>query len=161
MAMLFLAACSTPARRAEERSAAFSKLPPRDQKLVLHGRLRTGLSQDAVYIAWGAPSRHDENGRAKQAVETWIYERQLSTYSPMGSFDQVNRRLSFSGPRFAFGLRPGFGYGGGFPDTGFLSSPRVTPTDWRIKRANFIDGRLSSFEVRWDEAAPEDLRAKF
>lgn len=145
LAMLLLAACSTPARRARQRPGAFAQLPPRDQKLVLRGRVRTGLSQDAVYIAWGAPSRRFENGQAAPVVETWIYERQLSTYSPMGSFDQVSPGSGFSGPRFAFGLRPGFG-DGGFSDPAFLSSPRITPTDWRIKRADFVDGQLRRFE---------------
>lgn len=150
MAMLLLAACSTPARRAEERPGAFAKLPRRDQTLVLHGRVRTGLSQDAVYIAWGPPSRQFENGSATPAVETWIYERQLSAYSPLGSFDQGVPGLGVAGPRFPFGLRPGFGYGG-FSDTGFLSSPRITPTELRIKRADFIDGQLRSFEGRQGE----------
>ena len=83
----------------------------------------------------------------KQAAETWIYERQLSIYAPLGSYDQVYPSLGLYGPRFGYGTQPGFGYGG-FANEGFLYPPRAIITDVRFKRADFIDDQLRSFEVR-------------
>ncbi len=145
-AMLLLTGCSTPGRRAEQRPAAFAKLSASDQKLVLHGRVRTGMSKDAVYIAWGAPNRRVENGKAKEAIDHWIYERQISVYAPMGLSSQAYPPLGLDGPSFSLGLRPGFGYGG-VSDTGFLYSPRVMITEVQVKRAQFVDDRLRVFAV--------------
>lgn len=143
LAGLLFSACSAPEGRAQQRRAAFARLLPADQKLVLQGRVRVGMSKEAVHVAWGEPSRQVESGAAKEAaVDTWIYVRQISVYAPLGSSDGV-----YPPPGVALHLRPGFGYGGA-ADTGFLYSPRVVIAERRVKRAEFVDGRLRLFETR-------------
>ena len=118
--LLLLAGCATPTHRARENAGAFRKLSPADQALVRHGRVRPGLSKEAVYIAWGSPDWHFEDGKGKQARETWIYERQLSTYAPLGSYDQVYASsVDLYAPRSGYGTAPGFG-NGRFGNQGFL-----------------------------------------
>ncbi len=115
---------------------------------MLHGKVRSGLSKEAVFIAWGAPDWHFEDGKGKTSAETWIYERQLSTCAPLGSFDQVYPSLGLYGPRFdSDGTQPGFGYGG-VGNEGFLYPPRAIIVDVRYKRADFESGRLRRYEVR-------------
>ena len=79
-------------------------MSPSDQALVTHGRIREGMSQGAVYIAWGAPSQRGEGRYRRNSVETWIYyDTSVGNYYP-GAFAY--------GPYAGFGY--GYGYGGGF-----------------------------------------------
>ena len=55
VAILSLCGCSTVQSRIRERRSAFEKLPPRQQELVIHGKVSEGMSADAVYMAWGRP----------------------------------------------------------------------------------------------------------
>src|SRR6186713_451559 len=54
---LSLTGCTTVETRIAERPEAFRRLSPTDQTLVQQGRVRDGMSRDAVYIAWGPPSQ--------------------------------------------------------------------------------------------------------
>ena len=69
-----LAGCSaTPAARAQEKAAAFGRLSPADQRLVLSGNVRPGLDRTAVYIAWGGPSQTQAAGPAEGPWDAWLY----------------------------------------------------------------------------------------
>lgn len=146
--LLSSSGCLTTHHRAREHSAAFGKLSRDDQRLVLHRRVRTGMSKEAVYIAWGRPGRTFDNGKSKSAQETWIYERQVTVYAPMGSYDQAPFPPSgMYGLASGYGIPPGIGFGG-VPNTGFPYPPRINIADVIIKRARFVDGRLISYETR-------------
>jgi hypothetical protein len=47
--------CSTTETRISEHPEIFQSLSPRDQALVREGKIREGMSQNAVWVAWGAP----------------------------------------------------------------------------------------------------------
>ena len=145
--VLTLAACSTPLSRSHDRPAAFKKLSPADQDLVLHGEVRKGLDQDAVYIAWGSPSWKKVAGSGKEGVETWIYTAQLSIYAPMGSYDQ-STGFGFYGLEYPW-AEPGFGFGDA-QFRGFLDEPHVLPIYSRRKVARFVQGELVSFQSSRD-----------
>jgi hypothetical protein len=49
-------------------------MSPTDQALVQQGKIREGMSQDAVYIAWGPPSQRVPGRNRGRIVETWIYD---------------------------------------------------------------------------------------
>ena len=72
-AVFFLGSCSTPQTRISERPEVFNALNATDQALVSQGRIREGMSQDAVYIAWGAPNQRGVGRNRGRAAETWIY----------------------------------------------------------------------------------------
>src|SRR5882757_4212304 len=56
-AALILAGCSTTESRISEHPDIYQSLSPRDQALVSHGQIRPGMSQNAVWLAWGSPEQ--------------------------------------------------------------------------------------------------------
>jgi hypothetical protein len=106
-ALFLLSACSTTQSRIAERPAAFNSLSPSDQALVSQGRIREGMSQDAVYIAWGAPNQRGPGRFRGRTAETWIY---FSTTA--GSYYPPPFAYGYGyGIRGGFGPRGRFGYG--------------------------------------------------
>jgi len=72
-----LAGCATTSTielRKQERAAASGALSPEFKTLVDSGQIRRGMTEDAVYIAWGKPAQilqqEDQNG----AATIWLYE---------------------------------------------------------------------------------------
>ncbi|MGH7935752.1 MAG: hypothetical protein ACREF8_01940, partial [Chthoniobacterales bacterium] len=94
---LFLSGCSTINSRIEENRAVYEHLSPKDQALVTQGRIRGGMSQDAVYLAWGRPQQKAVGVMHNVPTETWVYT--ISTTLPGYGYG------GFYGPSF---------YGGGF-----------------------------------------------
>src|SRR6266513_4523813 len=70
---LVLTSCSTTETRISEHPEIFQNLSPRDQALVREGKIREGMSQNAVWVAWGAPDQKATGTARGRAVETWIY----------------------------------------------------------------------------------------
>ena len=99
---LLLSGCETPQTRIEQRPDIYNALSPRDRDLVAQGKIREGMSQDAVYLAWGAPNQRGPGRHRGSSTETWIYfDVSAGDYYP---------------PPFAYGygLGYGYGYGGSF-----------------------------------------------
>jgi hypothetical protein len=146
---LFLNGCTTVETRINENPAAFQSLSPGDQALVQQGRIREGMSRDAVYIAWG-PANETMPGRNRgQTVETWIYYA-TDAGEYQGPF--------YYGHSYGYGLGFGyFGYGGGYRHRfrrHYFYDPFYDP--WFYRRANIIryperivsfqNGRVISFQ---------------
>src|SRR6266704_2114952 len=55
IAALTLCGCATSTiqTRKQERSAAYAELPAETRSLVDQGKIKVGMSLEAVYIAWG------------------------------------------------------------------------------------------------------------
>lgn len=66
-------ATSTIESRRLEREASFSALSPEFQTLVNAGEIRRGMSQDAVYVAWGKPSQILQREDQQGVVTAWLY----------------------------------------------------------------------------------------
>lgn len=102
IAMVFLAGliagCSTSTieTRKQERTGAYQALSPEQKQLVDQGDVRVGMSQDAVYIAWGPPSQVLEQEDANGHVVTWVYEGQWMEETRYWTY----RELSRDGSRF-------------------------------------------------------------
>ncbi|MDP9097388.1 MAG: hypothetical protein M3N48_00130, partial [Verrucomicrobiota bacterium] len=54
---LILPGCSTTETRISDHPEIFQTLSPRDQELVKAGKIREGMSQNAVWVAWGSPDQ--------------------------------------------------------------------------------------------------------
>ena len=103
--LLFGAGCSSlhssVSSRIHERSTAYEALPTDQRALVDAGKIKVGMSEDAVYIAWGKPSQIVNSESAQGAFTTWIYkgthlqEYRYWHYDPM--YDGY-RRYYGSGP---------------------------------------------------------------
>lgn len=76
-ALSLLTACSvnTTQSRISRNGAMYSLLSAEHRSLVASGQIIKGMSKDAVYLAWGSPSRIfklEEEGKPK---ERWVYTR--------------------------------------------------------------------------------------
>jgi len=81
---LILTSCSTPQTRISDHPDLYQTLSPRDQALVSQGQIRTGMSKNAVWLAWGSPDRKMVANIHRRATDTWIYVRYVTTYPYCG-----------------------------------------------------------------------------
>ena len=138
---LILSACATnPAeQRVKKHTELFAKLSQRERDLVLRGDVNEGMSQDAVYLAWGRPGRVMAGSRGGRSNERWAYfhTAPVSTYSVgYGGF----------GPHpfySAYGVHPAFGYGYG-PGWGFGSGVDYVP--YLDRTVEFVNGKVVAWE---------------
>ncbi|MFT6619936.1 MAG: hypothetical protein ACKVHO_15645 [Verrucomicrobiia bacterium] len=65
---------STVEKRRTERWGAYSGLTAAHKSLVDQGEIEAGMTEDAVYIAWGEASQVLRSGDRKGNVTTWLYE---------------------------------------------------------------------------------------
>src|SRR5436309_7506660 len=100
---LTLASCSTTETRISGHPEIYQTLPSRDQALVSQGQIRAGMSQNAVWLAWGSPDRKIVGNMRGRPTETWIYINYTTYPGP------------YYGP---YGY--GYGYGFGFTSVGFV-----------------------------------------
>ncbi|MFI3243377.1 MAG: hypothetical protein R3Y56_03895 [Akkermansia sp.] len=131
---LSLCACTntnTPAYRIAKNPQVYDNLSPKDQHLVSQGRITTGMSPKAVFLAWGYPSnppfKGEQNG---QQITRWDYTRMQAVIS-------IN---SWNGPDWG----PNGWYDPAYQspfDTSTTFVPKTTAT------VNFKDGRVSSWEA--------------
>ena len=139
--------CENARTRAHDHPATFAKLSTGDQRLVLHGEVRVGMSTDAVYIAWGEADDKGTSGTGKDEAERWRYHRQLTIKAPLGSFDQWSYGNSVFGMTVPLASNAGFGLGGFGNEGGLLYQPHLLIRDATVKEADFRHGRLERFRV--------------
>lgn len=92
---------STVDTRRNEKAAAYAALSAEQRTLVDEGQIKVGMSEDAVYIAWGEPAQRLLNEDANGRTTTWLYHgtttdeyvgwRYYSVPGPNGS--HLSRRL--------------------------------------------------------------------
>lgn len=129
---LLFASCapSTPLARIQQQPQKFDSLSAKHKELVEQGQVDRGMSQDAVYLAWGAPSRVFQGSKDNRLTERWDYAgtRPVYTNTFYGSYGR------YCGPYRRFGYS-GIGWG-----------PEVAYIPYRIASVWFIDGRVDSWE---------------
>lgn len=123
---LSLSACQnvTPADRISANPAMFSALPAEQQTLVRQGRISTGMTPDAVMLAWGKPNapvyRAQKNGKN---ITRWYYEG----YTPVTVFN--DGPYPFWGP---------YGMWDSYTSTAFIPHNAAV--------VEFIDGKVTQWE---------------
>lgn len=129
---LFLASCapSTPLARIQQQPEKFEALSKKHRELVERGQIDRGMSQDAVFIAWGSPSSVFQGSNNGRATERWDYagSRPVFTNTFHGSYGRLY------GPYRRHGY-DGMGWG-----------PEVVYIPYRIGSVWFIDNRVDSWE---------------
>ena len=129
---LLFASCapSTPQARIQRHPEKFESLSSQHRQLVENGRIDRGMSQDAVFLAWGAPSRVFQGSRNNRQSERWDYSgsRPVYTNTFHGSYGR------FYGPCGRHGFS-GIGWG---PDVAYIP--------YRIGSVWFIDNQVDSWE---------------
>jgi hypothetical protein len=81
---LFLAACSTTETRISSHPEIFQRLSGNDRALVSQGKIRNGMSQEGVFLAWGAPDAKTTSVVQGRPAETWVYTAIASSPYPYG-----------------------------------------------------------------------------
>jgi hypothetical protein len=79
LAAAFAAGCATSSSldsRKKERPAAYRALPAEQKQLVDDGKIKIGMSADAVYLAWGHPAEVLESETPQGHVTAWLYHGQ-------------------------------------------------------------------------------------
>jgi hypothetical protein len=150
---IVLTSCSTTETRISGHPEIYQSLSPGDQALVSQGKIRPGMSQGAVWLAWGSPDRTAAGNMRGRATETWVY---VSYTTPP---------YDYGGYGYPYGPYPyyGFGWGGGaFVRTHhggrtfvFFGSPFYDPfyysyippsVPYPSKTVTFSNGRVMSFQ---------------
>jgi len=146
------AGCSTVEKRISENPQMFQSLSPRDQQLVSNGQIRTGMSQDAVWLSWGSADQRAVGAMRGQSTETWVY---TTTYSyPYGGYGYGGYGPYWGGGPWGWG---GFGGVGVFHNGrrfAFFGDPFYDPFYYSYiptyvypyKVVTFSNGRVVSFQ---------------
>jgi hypothetical protein len=164
---LVLAGCSTVESRISENPGLFQSLSPRDQQLVQQGQIRSGMSQNGVWLAWGSPDRKTVGSMRGTATETWIYLQGTTGYGgygyPYGGYGHPYGPYGYGGPwgfgHISFGavggaMRSHGGHGGhgrfvffGDPFYDPFYYSYIPPTVYYpYKIVTFSNGRVASFQ---------------
>lgn len=99
-----LGGCETVENRISEHPDIYNTLSPNDQGLVRNGQIRSGMSMNAVWLAWGSPEQKTHGEMRGRATETWIYvQTRTAGYGSYG-YPYYGAGPGFYGPGF---------YGGG------------------------------------------------
>ncbi|MHB8519136.1 MAG: hypothetical protein ACYDH9_00130 [Limisphaerales bacterium] len=131
---LVLAGCATTTveTRKKERQAVYDALPPDLKKCVDNRQVKVGMSDDAVYIAWGQPSEILHSGDQNGEATTWIYYGSYMQETPVWAGDQ--------GP---YGGAP---YGLGAYPPQYLTYV-YNPRDYVKAELVFVNGKLASWHT--------------
>jgi hypothetical protein len=145
-----MTSCETTENRISKHPEIYQGLSANDQALVSRGQIRPGMSQNAVWMAWGSPERKIMGNMRGQATETWIYITYQTAPYPYG------------GPYGRWGWGYGFGPGVAFVRTHhhgrgfvFFGDPFYDPFFYAYvppsipvpsKTVTFVNGRVVSFQ---------------
>ena len=147
---IIIAGCSTTESRISEHRDLFNSLSPNDQALVSRGQIRVGMSQNAVWLAWGSPDQKAAGAMRGRETETWIYMNTTSYGYPYGGYPYPYPYYGYGGfggagvVRFHHHSRFVF-FGDPFYDPFYYSyiPPSVS---YPYKTVTFSNGRVLSFQ---------------
>ncbi len=145
---LTFSGCSTISSRIENNPTAFSQLSPSDQQLVRQGQIRTNMSQEAVYLAWGQPQQKAMGVVRGVSTETWVYTVTTAAYGP-GFYGYG----PYYGPGY-FGRVGFYGYRGHHRFYGAFIDPLWDPyyypfpatVSYPVKTVSFQNGRVVAYQ---------------
>jgi hypothetical protein len=128
---------STPQTRIQQSPAKFESLSAKHRALVERGEITPGMSTDAVYLAWGAPSNTFQGSKGGKATERWDYSG--TTPVPVRGFYNDFYGVGPYGP---YG-RPGrYGYSG----LAYGVGPDFAYVPYQIASVLFINQKVDSWE---------------
>jgi len=153
LSALFLFGCSTVGTRIEKNQASYDQLSPKDKSLVSQGKISTGMSQMAVYIAWGQPQQKASGIVHNTPTETWVYTVTTSAYGPYGYGPYWNGPYGYggwgyAGPVRSVGLHGGRRFYGAYlyPWWDPFYYPFAATVQYPEKMVSFQNGRVVAFQ---------------
>jgi hypothetical protein len=148
---LVLSGCSTVGSRIDANRPAFDQLPPQERALVSQGKISGGMSQEAVYIAWGQPQQKATGMVRGTPTETWVYTLSTAAYGPYG----YGGFGAYGYGGWGYAGRIGFyGHHGGRRFYGAFIDPYWDPfyypfpgtVSYPVKTVSFQRGRVVAFQ---------------
>lgn len=94
VALLLAAGCQTVETRIKDNPQVFAGLDAEAQAKVKQGIIDLGFSEDAVYLALGAPDQKRETRSATGSQTVWIYNTYYERYDGT-RFAGYSRRVYF------------------------------------------------------------------
>ena len=152
---LVLAGCSTVGSRIEANRTSFDQLSSKDRALVSQGNIGPGMSQQAVYMAWGQPQQKATGIVHGHSVETWVYTYLTSAYPGYGyggygpyGYGGFGYGLGFAGPVGFYGRRGGHRFYGAsiYPYWNPYYYPFPATVSYPVKTVSFERGRVVAFQ---------------
>ncbi|MCB1076784.1 MAG: hypothetical protein KDM64_03050 [Verrucomicrobiae bacterium] len=67
------ATVTSPENRIAKNPGLYDDLSEKHQDLVREGKVVEGMSNDAVFLAWGRPDELRQGSREGRSLETWVY----------------------------------------------------------------------------------------
>jgi hypothetical protein len=83
----------------------YQRLSPTDQALVSQGQIRSGMTTDAVWLAWGTPDQKIPASIRDRPAETWVYLRYETPPSYGGPYYYGPFDWSYIPPKFIYPIR--------------------------------------------------------
>jgi hypothetical protein len=141
-ALLLVSCASGPERRISRNPEIFQKLSSQDQQAVREGKIREGMSKQAVFLALGNPDAVADGRRSGKPIERWTYNTLKPVY--VNSFGGGFGRGFGGGCGYGIGSvgcgRYGYGSIGGFGGGTFVDYvPYPGPS------VEFINSQVSAF----------------
>lgn len=130
----FLCQCATPVnQRIAAHPASYQGLTDHEKNLVQRGEIRRGMSQEAVALAWGEPTRRTLSVIHGHPVEKWTYSGYVPTYGGQTAYDLGDgvRRRGFTGPLVV--------------DDSLSGNDRLTD----VRSGYFYNGQLAAWSTIW------------
>ena len=121
-AMIF-SGCATIGGRISQHPEMYQSLSPSDQALVSQGRIRSGMSMDAVWLAWGTADQNFPTNVRGRPGETWVYLRYETPPSYGGPYYYGPFDWSYIPPKFIYPVRAVTFYNGRVAYFGYLPPP--------------------------------------
>ncbi|MEO5754340.1 MAG: hypothetical protein ABIR38_06505 [Chthoniobacterales bacterium] len=147
---LVLSGCSTVGSRIDSNRAAFDRLSPKDRNLVADGKINGGLSQEAVFIAWGQPQEKTAGSVRGVPTETWVYSLTTAAYGPggYGNFGYGYGGWGYAGRIGFYGHRGRHRFYGSFIDPYWdpFYYPFAATVRYPVKTVSFQRGRVVAFQ---------------
>jgi hypothetical protein len=148
LAALLLSSCvapSTPQSRIAARPEAYNSLPASQRSLIDQGKIKEGMTKDAVYLAWGQPDRVRESSSGGRKTESWLYEG----YDPV-----YTQHVDIGYGGYGYG---GYGHGrrgryGGFYDcypyggSSYAVGTEVNYIPYVARTVDFRNGKVTGWE---------------
>ena len=120
---LILTSCSTPQTRISEHPDLYQSLSRRDQALVSQGQIRSGMTMNAVWLAWGTPDQKIPASIRGRLAETWVFLRYETPPSYGGPYYYGPFDWSYIPPKFIYPLRAVTFSNGKVAYFGYLAPP--------------------------------------
>ena len=120
---MIFSGCATTGGRISRHPEMYQSLSPGDQALVSQGQIRSDMSMDAVWLAWGTPDQKLPANVRGRLGETWVYLRYETPPSYGGPYYYGPFDWSYIPPKFIYPLRAVTFSNGRVAYFGYLAPP--------------------------------------